>query len=105
MRGPTKSKGVNRLSQKTKNRKQKIKESLKIAEEYKNRLLKATLGENTLTDTTCTVCYKECYDIRTLERHNEFYSWQCLLCGKCLKFREDESCNESCTGAANKVTK
>ena len=48
---------------------EKLKESLKIAEAYKNWLLKATLEEDTLSDTTCTVCYKECYDISSGKRN------------------------------------
>ena len=64
------------------------------------------VAENlTPTDITCPVCGQQFYDPKMLNRHNELYSWECLSCGECLKFKKDECCNESCKGAEHRVLK
>ena len=57
------------------------------------------------TDTTCLVCDHQFYDQQNLNGHNELYSWQCLSCGKWLKFKKDECCKESCRRAEHRVPK
>ena len=82
-----------------------LKESLSEAEESNKELLRQILISANPTDTTCLVCCHKFYDPNMLNRHNVLYSWRCLSCGECLKFKEDECCKESCTGAEHRVPK